>query len=275
MKFRLSSWITALALAVAGISFTAGPATAASAGYCADSGVNVVVDFGAIGGGVQKGCGSGSVATSAFNSAGFKFHYSSQPGMTGFVCTIAYQNTGNYQPADQQCSGANGQGYWALFVASPGGSWSYANSGADSQTVSNGQTVAFAWQSPHDASGGGHRNPATSPAAAIKKPTPTPTHAVAHPGKTSTAQPSRGASPSATPSAPGQKHKHHKAVAATPTPSATATAAATPSEAASPISPMAQPAKSTSGLPWWIPVGAVVLLVIGAGYAWWRKRASS
>lgn len=267
MKLRLGSWLTALALAVAGLSLAAGPATAAG-GYCTASGVNVVVDFGALGGGVQKGCGSGSVASDAFQSAGFPLTTLHTGGMNGFVCTVS----GKPGAGQGGCSGAGGDGYWALFVANSSGGWTYANLGPYSQPVSSGQSVAFAWQAP----GSSQRAPATTPASAIAKPTPTPTktHVAPKPTMQPTPSPSASLAAAAKPSAsPTAKHHKHPHATVTQTPNAMPTASATPAESMGSVAATTHPAKSNSGLPWWIPVGVVVVLVVGAGGAWWRKRA--
>lgn len=276
MIVRALRWLAAVMLAVAGPLLLGGPATAASGGYCSGSGVNVAVDFGGLVGGVQvqRGCGTGSVAAAAVQSAGFPLGYIHTGGMNGFVCTVS----GKPAPSQGGCTGANGNGYWALFVASPGGRWTYANLGANSQPVSNGQSVAFAWQAP----GSGQRDPATAPAARIAPPstvTPHPkpasgaaaapsvpaTHAKAPPvaaSTTSSVLPRAKSTPSALRSA-------RPPVTPTASPSTWSSAAPAPSA----TSDVTTPSASRGGLPWWIPVGVVAALVVGAGATWWRKRA--
>jgi hypothetical protein len=264
---RLFRWLIAIALTVVGTTFVVGPATAAGSTYCTSTGVNVAIDFGALGGGVVKGCGAGSVAADAIQSAGFPLSYVQTGGMSGFVCKVSGKPT----PDQGGCTGASGNGYWALFTAYPGGSWTYANLGADSQPVSNGESVSFAWQAP----GSGQRSPGTAPAPKLVKPTPS---ASARPTRGPVAtktvvgggapKPTPRVTPKATASATPTKHV---TTSATPTPTATATATAsvyslTP-QVAHPSS------KSGGGLPWWIPVGVVGVLILGAGGTWWRKRA--
>jgi hypothetical protein len=258
---RTLRWLIAFALSVAGFTFVVAPATAASAGYCTGSGVNVLVDSGALGAGVVKGCGQGTVAHPVFDSAGFALSEIHTGGMSGFVCTVTIG--GQQWPSDGHCTGANGDGYWGLFIASPGKPWVYASLGADSLPVSNGQTVAFAWQAP----GGGTRKPAAVPATAAPTstvrttPTVTPTKSAA----TSTATPSSTPTPraSATGSVTADPTTHA-------TPVATATASTWSLTAPSPSS--TAKTGSSSGLPWWIPVGVGSILVGVAVATWWRKR---
>ena len=270
MRSRLSIWLTAFALAVAGVNFTAGTATAAG-GYCTGSGVNVVVDFGALPGGVQKGCGSGPYAINAFQSAGFVL--SRDPAMANyFVCTI------NTKPTNRECAGTGTQGYWALFVASPHGAWVYASCGADCEPASNGETVAFAWQTPGNMAGGGHRNPAATPAsgaAPVPKPTSTPTRKPTTPSAATGIAAGVKAAKSPTAKATARSSGTAKPKkSAGPTPSATASPSTWSSAAPAPsTSAPVSSSSSGGGLPWWIPVGVVALLVVGAGGAWWRKRA--
>lgn len=261
--------VCALVVAVVGLA----PATATAAGgYCTGSGVNVVIDFGALGGGVQKGCGHGSTAAAAIGSAGFKLGYNPRMG-TGFVCTVAGRD-GTPKPTDGNCAQTNA--YWGLFIAKAGGSWTYANLGADSQPVSDGQTASFAWQSSTS-----RRNPGVAPAAKAPAASPkaTPTHkASGHaakpaPTKAATAVPSASASPTPTASTHAKPH-HRTSAAAAPTASAAATPSASPDSTAdgSMLSQTAARTDSGGGLPWWIPAGVVVLLVGGGGVAVWLRR---
>jgi hypothetical protein len=255
----------ALVVAVVGLM----PATATAAGgYCTGSGVNVVVDFGALGGGVQKGCGHGSTAAAAIESAGFKLGYNPRMG-AGFVCTV------DGKPADGNCAQTNA--YWGLFIAKAGGSWTYANLGADSQPVTDGQTASFAWQSSASRRKPGVAPAAKAPAASAK---PTPTHetsghaAKPAPTKAATAAPPASASP--TPAASTRAKPHHRAsAAAAPTASASVTPSASPDSTAegSTLSQTAAKTDSGGGLPWWIPAGVVVLLVGGGGTAMWLRRS--
>lgn len=262
--------LIAIAVAGAGLTVVVGSAAATGNAYCSGPGVNVVVDSGSLGAGLLRGCGQGTVAHPVFDSAGYTLGEIHTGGMAGFVCTITI--AGKQWPSDGHCTGANGDGYWALFVASPGKPWSYANLGADSQPVSNGQTVSFAWQAP----GSGQRQPATSPAPRLApKPTPSPSH---KPTSASTAAGiTAGAKAARTPTPTAHASASTRATATakpSPTPSAT-TSPSTWSSAAPAPSTTATLGSSSSGggLPWWIPVGAVLALVGGAGVTWWRRRA--
>lgn len=270
MIARAVRLLIALAFAVAGPALVVGPATAAASGYCTGTGVNVAIDFGALGGGVEKGCGGGSVAADAIQSAGFTLGYIQTGGMSGFVCTVS----GKPGPSQGGCTGANGNGYWALFIASPGGSWAYANLGANSQPVNNGQTVSFAWQAP----GSGQRDPGTAPAARIA---PKPTH-TATPRATPSGSASAAAAgtPAKTPTtAATTKPSASPRAASTPTSTPSASPTASPSTwssaapAPSATADVTTPSSASGGLPWWIPVGVVAVLLLGAGTTWLRKRA--
>jgi len=252
-------------LAAAGLALPSGPAAAAS-GYCAGSGVNVVVDFGNLGG-VTKACGQGSTAAAVFKSAGFTLR--GTPRMSGdFVCTV------NGRPTDGQCTATDA--YWALFLSTASGGWKYASLGAGSQPVQDGQTVAFAWQ--HTS---GKSLPRATPAVSAQAPTATPSRAASKdrkgdkgradtssstaPTPTPTASPSSQTSPS--PSASAKKKRHHAAAAtgASPSPSADAGTAYSSTLAAD------KDDDSGGGLPWWVPAGIVVLLGAGGGTVAWRR----
>ena len=108
------------------------------------TGVTVVVDRGALGGGIDEVCnasGGGKSATTLFTGAGFSLTYVQQT--PGFVCRI------NGQPASDPCvKTPPTDAYWGLWWSDgTTGSWSYASVGAGSLTVPDGGYVAFAWQS--------------------------------------------------------------------------------------------------------------------------------
>lgn len=124
------------AVAVAGCGTVASPKATATNAFCAGNGVNVVVDFGSMGG-VKKGCGQGKTAQAVIESAGFKL--GTKPSSYGpFACTV------NDLPADKKCDGK--PTYWGLFVAKPGKAWGYASLGIASQPAASGDTIALAWQ---------------------------------------------------------------------------------------------------------------------------------
>ena len=84
---RLAGLVAAALAAAAGlVGVSAGPAAAA---LCSGSGVNVVVDFGSLGAGVQKGCdtrGANRSADKVFPAAGFPLTYAQRE--PGFVCRV-------------------------------------------------------------------------------------------------------------------------------------------------------------------------------------------
>lgn len=276
----MRKFILGLALVVAGLGFVPAPATAAG-GYCTGAGVDVVIDYGALGGGAIKGCGQGSTAYAAIESAGFSLTTNARMG-GDFVCTV------DGKPADGQCTGTNS--YWALFIAEPGKGWVYASMGATSQPVSSGQTVSFTWQSSNS-----RRAPSVSPAAPASKPkttsaaTPatktkaktatsaTKKHKAAAVPSASAVAPSATASPlaeaTASPStgAAGTTSKISHPKKARPTDVATRAASAYSGS----VQAVAHKQDSPGGLPWWAPVGVVALLgAVGVAFAWRRSRAS-
>lgn len=95
-------------------------ASPASAVPC--SGVKVVVDFAALGGGVQTGCATGDPTTGLTALTGAGFTYSFVPRQPGFVCRI------NSLP--NPCTVPTTSAYWSYWHATPGGTWSYSTSGA-------------------------------------------------------------------------------------------------------------------------------------------------
>jgi len=263
-----------LLLLVAVVGFAPATATAAG-GYCTGSGVNVVVDYGTLGGGAVKACGHGSNAGDAIRSAGFGLSYDNHQG-AGFVCTV------NGKPADRGCAGLDS--YWGLFIAKAGGGWVYASLGADAQPVSDGQTVAFAWQSSNS-----HRSPGVAPAPVVSsKPTAAPTTKATHksgkhkgkhgstaaaaptssPTATATAQASETATAEA--SATGSAKPKDKKAAAAASPSASMSSDASADNET--LVASAHKTDSGGGLPWWLPVGVVVILAGGGGAVAWRRN---
>jgi hypothetical protein len=267
------------------------PATPAQAAYCSSgSGVSVLVDYGALGGGTATGCGSGTVASAAFNSAGFSL--TPHPRQQGFVCKV------QGKPANGDCLATDS--YWGFFVSDDGKGWVYASQGVYQQAVDAGDSVALVWQS-----SASRRNPGTNPAtvrpAPTKTATPTP-----KPTKRPTAQvkpkptkhvdqPANPAvSPAATATAsatPTRRPTTSPSAGASTTASATAmpstasdlgntpeTLSATSSPATSPSSEVAtdatEPAASDSGgLPGWVPPVLVAALALAAGGVAWARRS--
>ncbi|MGF1426591.1 flagellar hook-length control protein FliK [Kitasatospora sp. LaBMicrA B282] len=125
----LGSLAAAAALTAALLGGTAAAAPAAHADPSC-SGVTVVVDFTALGGGVQTGCAQGSPANGLAALTGAGFSYGFVPRFPGFICAI------NTQP--DPCNGAPATAYWSYWHATPGGSWTYSDLGAASYTPAPG-----------------------------------------------------------------------------------------------------------------------------------------
>jgi hypothetical protein len=265
-------------LAVAGAGLVPAPATAA--GYCSGSGVNVVVDFGALGGGIQKGCdGSGNrSAAQAFENTGHHLSYAQR--QPGFVCRV------DGAPASDPCvSTSPADAYWGLYWSDGTSGWKYASVAAGSLTVPAGATVAFSWQN-----GGDADPPGTAPAAPAPAATATPTRqptakattkvtAKAAP-KPATA-PTRPAAPTPSPTASTSTTGPASASPdATASPSSAASVPATPATTTS--AAVAAPEKivhsdsaqtSERGLPWWLPAGLVLALGTASGVVWRVRRS--
>ncbi len=164
---RLAALVAAVLTAAAGlVGLSSAPAAAA---LCSGGGVNVVVDFNQLGGGVQKGCdprGANRKASDVFPAAGFGLTYASR--QPGFVCRVK-----GTPKSDPCANAAPADAYWALYWSDgKSGSWSYSSTGVSGLKVPSGGFVAFSWQnskakSPPSAS------PRNSQAAAEPKPAPT------------------------------------------------------------------------------------------------------
>jgi len=265
---HLLGTVAALVVVMAGIALPSGAASAAN-GYCTGAGVNVVVDFGDLGG-VSKACGQGSTAAAVFRSAGFSLR--GTPRMSAdFVCTV------NGKPADGQCTATDA--YWGLFLGTAAGGWKYASLGASSQSVEEGGTVAFAWQHTK-----GKSLPRATPARVRPSATPTPAVKKGHarsgkkdaaPSAAPSPTAAASAAPSPTPTAKPRKRRHHAAVATSPSPSASADAGEAHTGTLS-VDNDNDDDSDGGGVPWWIPAGIVVLLGAGGGaVAWRRSRAGT
>ena len=121
---------------------TPAAAYAAEGSFCADSGVNVEVDFKELGGGVQQECdedGAGKFASEAFEDAGFEL--TPVGAFPGAACRV------DGKPADAACAKMPpADAYWGLYVGT-NGKWDYAPTGADELKLKDGDFVGFAWQS--------------------------------------------------------------------------------------------------------------------------------
>ena len=288
------------------------PASPAQAALCSGSGTNVVVSFGAIGGGTQTGCGTGDTAAQVSTSAGFPLSYAAR--QPGFVCRVKGVPTSdpcvNTSPADA---------YWGLFWSDgKSATWHYSTLGATAVRVPAGGSVGWAWQD-----GGARDLPAMAPPVVAKEPAPAPERKPtpkprppAAPKPSSPAQPGPSAEPAprsdgagraptdeaaptvaagqeqqdkadraqqrAQKQAQGQAQKEAASAAPSATPSASTAPLAEESTGATPdvdddTVPTASSgdADSPGGLPWWVPVGLVVVLGAGAVVAVRRRQVGA
>jgi hypothetical protein len=138
---HVSRALAALLLSVVGgVWFTTAPSHAQE--FCKDGGVNVVVDFQELGGGVSQECvedGGGKLAAQVFEDAGFDL--TPVGAFPGAACQIDGKPT---EVACRKMPPANA--YWGLYLAN-GKTWDYAPKGADQLKLDEGAYVAFSWQS--------------------------------------------------------------------------------------------------------------------------------
>jgi len=297
--------VVALAAATGLVGLSSPPASAA---LCAGEGVNVVVDFNGLGGGVQKGCapsGANKPGDAVFPAAGFGLTYArNQPG---FVCRV------KGSPSNDPCVNTSpANAYWGLYWSDgKSGTWNYSSTGVGSVKVASGGFLAFSWQN-----GGANDAPSAAPRNATPTPTKAPTKAATKPppkssgggqGSSQNAVTKATKTPKAPePTEPATKSAPKAAADATPSharsrspkssasarasASASARASASPSAASSTADDDASPAVTSAeptssdfaatqedgGLPAWVPIGVLVVLGGVAGAAvWWRKRSGA
>lgn len=267
--------------------------SSASAALCSGKGVNVVVDFNELGGGVPKGCdpgGGGKPASDVFPAAGFRLDYVTN---SAFVCKVKSLPSGNAcahtPPADA---------YWALFWSDgKSGKWNYASSGVNGLSVPNGGFLAFSWQNtdkqdPPSASPVNQPTATTAPTkTATPKPTrtPKPTKAPKTPKPTKTASAAASAattgSAASTSASPSARASVSASASASASTSPSASESAVPSETLEPtpdvtgtqkVDSAFTPEEEPSGLPAWVPITVIVALAGAAGGAvWWRRRTGA
>lgn len=260
--------LAAAVLAVAG----AVPAVPAHAAACEQgAGVTVVVDFAALGGGVDTDCAAGDPGSGieALRAAGHEpTRAAQQPGY--FVCRI------DGVPADDPCQRASpADAYWSYWTARPGGSWTYSNTGPADRDPAPGSVEGWAF--------GAGDPPSVAPpreqAAAAPAPSPSPSRAAVP-----APAPGRSSAPAAAP-APASASASASPTAAVPTLSPTPSAppsteaSASPSAAASP-SPSSSPgpvavdrvADEGSGSLAGVLAAIGILLLLGAAAAFQVTR---
>ncbi|MGN6252119.1 MAG: hypothetical protein ACTHNS_09940 [Marmoricola sp.] len=106
---------------------------------CAGAGVDVVVDFHQLGGGVLLGCAHHArTAWQAFTAAGVRL--TELQRFAGAVCRV------DGKPVKASCVGMPpGDAYWSLYVTKKD-RWAYATKGAKALVVHDGDVVALSWQ---------------------------------------------------------------------------------------------------------------------------------
>lgn len=139
---RSAPWLLLAALAWALLLAPPAHADAHTEGeLCTGEGVNVIVDFRDLGGGIRLACdeaGAGKVAAQVFEDTGFDL--TPVGAFPGAACQVDGKPEGiscaEMPPADA---------YWGLFLATDG-TWGYAPKGTDELTLDEGAVVGFSWQ---------------------------------------------------------------------------------------------------------------------------------
>ncbi|MFI9007730.1 hypothetical protein ACIGNX_10920 [Actinosynnema sp. NPDC053489] len=266
-------WRASVAVAVVGLAMAHAPLTARAAG-CA--GVTVVVDFGALGGGVRTGCAPGdpSSGTGALTAAGFGYTFAAR--QPGFVCRI------NGQPGSDPCVTASPTtAYWGYWHGQPGGSWVYSATSAGGYDPAPGTVEGWAFGAGQQPGIAPPAPPAPQPPAQ-QPPAPAPAQPAppAQPGQAGQpAQPGQPAPPAARPDQPGATPEATAATTtaepttAAPT-SATTTGSTTSSSTAPPAGTPAavEPTAGTSSGGTVGPVVGIAVVAALAGLGAWTAR---
>ena len=269
----------------------------AAAATCTDGrGVSVVVDFGALGGGVQQTCdadGGGKKAAAIFADSGVDLAYAQRSA--GFVCRVEGVPT-----SDPCINAAPADAYWGLWWSDgKTGTWVYASIGTSSLTVPAGGSVGFAWNS------GTRTQPGVTPpvaaaAAAPSSPRPTPTPgnqgsgnqgsetqgagdqggaAGTAPGGPSdaagTGTPSAAASPGTDPTRGPAREPRRTDRTAGASPSADASAGGEEPGASTETVEESAASTDDGGLPGWVVLAVLALVFVGAGVVAVRRRGTA
>lgn len=118
-------------LALVASSFVVVPASAADCAH-----VKVVVDFTALGAGVETACTTTDPA-SGLEALRQTFAYTAVPRQPGFVCTI--------KKLPNPCTMPTTSAYWSYWHATPGGTWTYSTSGAGSYDPAPGTVEGWSF----------------------------------------------------------------------------------------------------------------------------------
>jgi hypothetical protein len=138
-----------------------GAAATGSEGPCPGAeGVTVIVDFGALGGGVHVRCAPGAPSSGfdALDRAGVDYDTALRSG--GFLCRIAGK------PATDPCIDPSpASAHWSYWLAERGGAWCYSNLGAGNRRPPQGTVEGWSFV---QGSGAGDAHPPTlAPPAAV------------------------------------------------------------------------------------------------------------
>ncbi|WP_027347189.1 hypothetical protein [Hamadaea tsunoensis] len=142
MRRLLAAFFAALAVTTVLVAVEAAPAQAAACS--GTTGVTVVVDFAALGGGVVTGCAVGDPATglAALTGAGFTVAGTQRWGLA-FVCRINGKPTAAQDPC---VNTPPATAYWSYWHASThGAAWAYSSSGAGSYNPAPGSVEGWAY----------------------------------------------------------------------------------------------------------------------------------
>lgn len=224
-------------LAVLGIAGVGVGVAQAASGACAPGvGVTVIVDFGGLGPGIERGCAiTPGDGLSALNSAGFTTDF--VPRFSNqFVCRI------KGQPSDQTCVNTPpASAYWSYWHADADQStWTYSGQGATSRNPPPGSVDA--WRFGATDLGGGYGQPSISPAQA-RGDRPQPEAPTSTPAATSA---SASAPPAATVAATTTQAPTSSSVGTTAVPTS---ASPSPSPSASPAPSASQSASASASGP--------------------------
>ena len=196
--------VAAALLAIGSLVVASPPPAAGSSGACPGaSGVTVVVDYGALGGGIAVGCAPGTPATGfkALMAAGFTIDYvHAYPGFA--LCRI----DGRPGPGQEDCVNMPPPtAWWSYWHADRGGSWTLSTDGGGTRRPSAGTVEGWSF------SAGAATPPTIDPPAVAATPRPatprpeTPAPAGPSPGTThaiATATPTVGPGSGLTASGP-------------------------------------------------------------------------
>ncbi len=141
-------------LALAGCTISAPTATPSSApatsGACEQ--VTIVVDFGVLDHPSVEACSAAGVAANAFKDAGITTEGTVDYG-DQVICRVNHEPAPDetvtikgQAPFTEQCQTLNSVAYWALWVkSSPDAKWEYAQEGAATLKLTDGQSVGLVY----------------------------------------------------------------------------------------------------------------------------------